>query len=142
MRFHEKGRGAKDRGAAAVEFALVFPLVIMLLLSVIEFSRLWNIQATISDSARIAARTAAILSTNPALDDAEVEAAAAADATGIPSFVDWSIATVTVALDCDTSGGVATSVVSVAPGSFSTWFSSALGTPITLTANGEMPCGG
>ncbi|MDQ0894593.1 TadE family protein [Agromyces ramosus] len=132
----------KERGAAAVEFALVFPLVIMLLLSVIEFSRLWNIQATISDSARIAARSAAILSNNPALDDAEIEAAATADATGIPSFVDWTTATVTVELDCDTSGGVATSVVSVTPGSFSTWFSSALGTPITLTANGEMPCGG
>ncbi|MDQ0894601.1 TadE/TadG family type IV pilus assembly protein [Agromyces ramosus] len=136
MRAHDK-----DRGAAAVEFALMFPLVIMLLLSVIEFSRLWNIQATISDSARIAARTAAILSTDPTFDDAEVQAAAIADATGIPSFVDWTTATVTVELDCDVSG-VATSVVTVAPGSFSTWFTSAVGTPITLTANGAMPCGG
>ncbi len=131
-----------DRGAAAVEFALVFPLVIMLLLCVIEFSRLWNIQATISDSARIAARSAAVYSNDPTLDDAEIEVAAAANATGIPSFVDWSVATVTVDADCDISGGVATSVVSVAPGSFSTWFSSALGSPITLVAHGEMPCGG
>lgn len=144
VRHKEVGRlrsRKNEQGAAAVEFALVFPLVIMLLLAVIEISRLWNIQATISDSARIAARSAAIYSNDPELDDAEVEAAATADATGIPSFVDWTAATVTVDLDCEASG-VATSVVSVAPGSFSTWFSSAIGSPITLTANGEMPCGG
>ena len=141
MRSRERSR-EKERGAAAVEFALVFPMVIMLLITVIEFSRLWNIQATLSDSARIAARTAAILSNDPTLDDAEIEAAATAEATGIPSFVDWSAVTFDIDTDCDTSGGVATSVVSVAPGSVTTWFTSALGSPITLTGNGEMPCGG
>lgn len=132
----------RERGAAAVEFALVFPLVIMLLLTVIEFSRLWNIQATISDSARIAARSAAILSNDPTLDDEEIEAAATADATGIPSFVDWTAATITIDVDCDTSGGVTTSVVSVTPGSITTWFTTALGSPIELNATGRTPCGG
>ena len=131
-----------ERGAAAVEFALVFPLVIMLLISVIEFSRLWNIQATISDSARIAARSAAVYWNDPNLDDDEIIAAAKADATGIPSFVDWDSTTIDVTLSCDSTEKVATSEVNVTPGSFSSWFSSAIGSPITLTAVGEMPCGG
>ncbi|MFF2277829.1 TadE/TadG family type IV pilus assembly protein [Agromyces sp. NPDC058126] len=134
-------RRKSERGAAAVEFALVFPLVIMLLLTVIEFSRLWNIQATISDSARIAARSAAVYSNDPDLDDSEVIAKAKADATGIPSFVDWSSATVNITISCDTTGA-ATSEVIVVPGSFSSWFTEALGDPITLKATGEMPCGG
>lgn len=134
-------RRKSERGAAAVEFALVFPLVIMLLLTVIEFSRLWNIQATISDSARIAARAAAVYSNDPDLDDSEVITKAKADATGIPSFVDWTSATVNITLSCDSTGS-ATSEVTVVPGSFSSWFTEALGNPITLKATGEMPCGG
>lgn len=126
----------KDRGAAAVEFALVFPMVIILLITVIEFSRLWNIQATISDAARVSARYAAVHNTEP-----DVIAQAIAEAHGVPGFVDWSTATVGVVVDCGTSGA-ATSSISVAPGSMTEWFSTALGSPITLSATGRMPCGG
>jgi len=130
-------RRSKERGAAAVEFALVFPLVIMLLLTVIEFSRLWNIQATISDGARVAARYAAIHARDDdfSIDDAKDQA------TSIPGLFQWSTATVDVTVDCE-DGGSATTKISVSPGSFSEWFSSALGSPIELTAVGEMPCGG
>ena len=129
--------GKSDRGAAAVEFALVFPLVIMLLLCVIEFSRLWNIQATISDGARISARFASLHS-----DEADVVNDAKDEARAIPGFVDWSTASIDVTPDCAGGSGVATTTITVSPGSVSEWFSTALGSPIKLTATGRMPCGG
>ena len=129
-------RRERERGAAAVEFALVFPLVIMLLITVIEFSRLWNIQATLSDAARLSARYAAVHHEDPT-----VIADATGVATGIPGFVDWSAASIVIGVDCDGSGD-ATSVISVSPGSVTEWFGSVLNSPIELDATGRMPCGG
>ena len=125
----------KERGAAAVEFALVFPLVIMLLLTVMEFSRLWNIQATLTDASGIAARYAGIHH-----EDDDVIADATALATAVPGFVDWSVATIDVTADCE-GAGVATAALSVSPGSITEWFTTALGSPIELNATGRMPCG-
>ena len=58
---------------------MVFPLVIMLLITVIEFSRLWNVQASISDGARISARYAAVHA-----EDVYVITKAKSEATAIP----------------------------------------------------------
>jgi len=127
----------KERGAAAVEFALVFPLVIMLLITVIEFSRLWNIQATLSDAARISARYVAVHSSDPLGGDIVSEAKD--EVRQIPGFVDWDAATINIS-DC--IDDVVVSTVSVSPGSVTAWFSSVLGTPITMSATGRMPCGG
>jgi len=78
---------ASERGAVAVEFAIVAPLLVMLLLGIMEFSRAYNAQATLSAAARegvrvmaitsnaTAARTAAenaAVSLQPALTDANI----------------------------------------------------------------------
>lgn len=125
-----------ERGAAAVEFAMVFPLVIMLLITIIEFSRLWNIQATLSDGARVSSRYAAVHHEDP-----DVIATATAQAEAIPGLVDWSAASIAISIDCEVAE-VATSEISISPGSITGWFADALGTPITLSATGKMPCGG
>lgn len=117
----------------------MFPLVITLLITVIEFSRLWNVQATISDGAMVAARYAAVHFDDPAVTD--LEGAAAAEAEAIPGLFDWSTATIDVTADCE-GAGVATSSISVSPGSMTEWFTSALGNPVELTATGRMPCNG
>jgi Flp pilus assembly pilin Flp len=124
-----------ERGAAAVEFALVFPLVIMLLITVIEFSRLWNVQATLTDAAGISARYAGIHH-----EETDVIAKAVLEAKSVPGLLDWSTATIVVAVDCDVAH-VATSSITVPPGSITEWFSTALGSPITLSSTGKMPCG-
>ena len=132
----------KDRGAAAVEFALMFPLVIMLLIAIFEFSRLWNVQATMADGARLSARYAAVHGnglSGAALDP--IKAAAATQATEIPGLVDWTTATIVIEVDCDVAG-VATSEITYAPGSVTQWFGEALGNPIELISTGKMPCGG
>jgi len=47
---------ASERGAVAVEFAIVAPLLVMLLLGIMEFSRAYNAQASLSAAARQALR--------------------------------------------------------------------------------------
>lgn len=76
-----------ERGAVAVEFALLAPVLVMLLLGIMEFSRAYNAQVTLSSAARegvrvmainnnaTAARTAvkaAASGLNPALTDASI----------------------------------------------------------------------
>jgi Flp pilus assembly protein TadG len=55
-----RGEHGADRGAAAVEFALVLPLLVMLLCGIADFSRAFNIQVTLSDAAAEGARLLAI----------------------------------------------------------------------------------
>lgn len=51
---------ASERGAAAVEFALVVPVLIMLLLGIMEFGRAYSAQTTLSNAAREGVRVMAI----------------------------------------------------------------------------------
>ena len=49
-----------DRGAVAVEFALVFPLLILVLFGVIEYGAIYNAQLVITGAAREGAREMAV----------------------------------------------------------------------------------
>lgn len=53
-------RWRSERGAAAVEFALVVPILLALLLGVIEFGHYFNVQISATHAAREAARTMSI----------------------------------------------------------------------------------
>jgi Flp pilus assembly protein TadG len=54
-------RRVRDRrGQAAVEFALVLPFLLIMLVGIIEFGRAWNEHQVITDAAREAARKGAI----------------------------------------------------------------------------------
>ncbi|WJZ67469.1 pilus assembly protein [Kocuria rosea] len=53
-------RMRSERGAAAVEFALVVPILLVLLLGIIEFGRAYNVQISLTHAARETARTMAI----------------------------------------------------------------------------------
>lgn len=48
-----------ERGAAAVEFALVLPLFLLLVFGIVDFSRAFNVQLTVSDAAAEGARALA-----------------------------------------------------------------------------------
>ena len=50
----------RDRGAAAVEFALVVPILLTLVIGIIEFGRAYNIQTTLSNAARDGVRVMAL----------------------------------------------------------------------------------
>ncbi|MDQ0690157.1 TadE/TadG family type IV pilus assembly protein [Arthrobacter sp. W4I7] len=70
----------KSRGAIAVEFALVAPLLLALITGVVEFANIFNSQISVTQAAREAARTMAVK--NSQID---AKAAAVAGAPGINS---------------------------------------------------------
>jgi hypothetical protein len=49
-----------DRGAAAVEAALVLPLILMVVFGIIDFGRMLNAQIVVSQAAREAARAESV----------------------------------------------------------------------------------
>ncbi|GAB3282108.1 pilus assembly protein [Sinomonas notoginsengisoli] len=117
----------RERGAAAVEFALVLPLLITLVLGIIEFGHLYNAQIVITNAAREAARTMAI--TN---NSGTAASAAQAVATGY---------TINVTVGACTSGAEVVANVTSGVGLLTgSW----LGMPSTITVNGQgaMRCGG
>jgi Flp pilus assembly protein TadG len=76
-----------ERGASAVEFAFIAPLLILLVLGIAEFGRAFQVQGTLSAAAREGVRTMALQnnqiaarsmvrsvasSLNPALTDAQI----------------------------------------------------------------------
>jgi Flp pilus assembly protein TadG len=64
-----------DRGAAMVEFALILPVLLMLVMGIIEFGRAYNIQVSIQAAAREGARDLALRQSSGQVDSA-VRAAA------------------------------------------------------------------
>ena len=49
------------RGQSLVEFALVVPILLLMLVGMIEFGRAWNVSQTVTFAARQGARKAAVL---------------------------------------------------------------------------------
>ncbi len=132
-------RKGRDRGAAAVEFALVLPLLLLLVFGIIDFGRALDAQITLTQAAREGVRLAAL-----GYSDADVEArtqAAAPDLSGVD---------VTVASSCQPGAGPAADAEVNVSYSFSfvtpvgaiagLFGGSGLGGPITLSAQGVMPC--
>jgi Flp pilus assembly protein TadG len=58
-RAHRRASGR--RGQSLVEFALVVPLLLLLVVGVIELGRAWNINQVVTFAARQGARTAAVM---------------------------------------------------------------------------------
>ena len=130
------GIAARERGAAAVEFALLLPVLLLLVFGIVDFGRALNAQITLTQAAREGVRLAALGQPN-------VVSRTQAAATGI------SPVTVTVTV-CQAGEGPAPDAVVKTSYSFSfvtpigaiaaMFGGSGIGSPITLTAQGVMPC--
>jgi Flp pilus assembly protein TadG len=130
------GIAARERGAAAVEFALLLPVLLLLVFGIVDFGRALNAQITLTQAAREGVRLAALGQPN-------VVSRTQAAATGI------SPVTVTVTV-CQAGAGPAPDAVVKTSYSFSfvtpigaiaaMFGGSGIGSPITLTAQGVMPC--
>lgn len=125
-----------EHGAAAVEFALLVPVLIILVLGIIEFGRAYNVQSTLSNAAREGARSMAItknqdtaravaknaaLQLSPALQNSNFTFSLLSGTTG-SGCPPNDQTTVTISYQLSTMTGIAG--------------------PFALTGRGSMLCGG
>src|SRR5688500_6039647 len=123
-----------ERGASAVEFALIVPVLIVLVLGIIEFGHAFQVQGTLSAAAREGVRAMALRNDRAGAMDVVQNAAASLN----PDITD---AQITIDRDCPTVGGgdVAVRLAIDSPMPFLTGF---FGAGVNLTGTGVMRCNG
>lgn len=77
-------KSGSERGAAAVEFAILLPLLLLLVLGTIEYGRVYNAQITLTNAAREGVRVMAI-GNDPAAARNAAKNAASPVSTTIPT---------------------------------------------------------
>lgn len=126
-----------DRGAAAVEFALVLPLLVMMTVGIIAFGYMFHVQSVLNNAARDAVRVATL---TPATQAAPL-ARATAQASAAPSIA-LALTDITVDLSACATAAPSTTIrlahVSIELEDFSLL---GLG-KLTLTGTGSMRCNG
>ena len=124
-----------ERGAAAVEFAFIVPLLIVLVLGIAEFGRAFQVQGTLSAAAREGVRVMALQNDPAAARTAVRNAASSLD----PTITDAEI-TISPS-SCPTVNGGSTSVrLTISyPMPYLTGF---FGSGLNLTGTGVMRCDG
>jgi Flp pilus assembly protein TadG len=131
---------SRDRGSVAVEFALLLPVLLLLIFGIIDFGRAINDQITLTQAAREGARLASL-----GYSTSAVTTRAQSAATGLSP-----VPTVTVTTACPTGAGTGVDAVVklsytftfVTPvGAFAAMFGTAsFGSTLSLSATGEVPC--
>ena len=119
-----------ERGAVAVEFALLAPVLVMLLLGIMEFGRAYNVQVSLSSAAREGVRVMAITNNPTGARTAVKNAAVAVQ----PALTDSNI---TVTPNVCTSGTQVTVKVSYTLSTLT-----GIAGPFPLEGTGVMLCGG
>ena len=121
-----------ERGAAVVEFALVAPLLLMMVLGIAEFGRAYHVQATLSQAAREGVRVMA-LKNDPA-------GALAATRAAAPTL---TLTNVSVTPSSCAASGLTPAATATVTVTYSLPFISRLfGSGVTLTGTGVMRCNG
>jgi Flp pilus assembly protein TadG len=139
--FHRVRNTERDRGAAAVEMALILPLLLLIVFGLIDFGRLFYSQITITSAAREGARVSALGRPGSV---PTVVATAATPLSGVNGAV-------TVGCPATVTGDVSTTVVAsytfhfITPvGAIARLFTggSTVGGDIAMTGKGVMRCFG
>jgi Flp pilus assembly protein TadG len=126
---------ASERGAVAVEFAIVAPVLVMLLLGIVEFSRAYNAQASLSAAAREGVRVMAITGNQTTARSAAKTAAVSLR----PSLQDTNIH---FGAPCPSTVTTGTSPQATITITYSLSTMTGITGPFTLTGRGAMLCGG
>jgi len=118
-----------ERGAAAVEFALVFPILILVLIGIVEYGSVFNTQLMLTSAAREGARTMAVTGSAGAARTAVIDAAVGTTLTA---------ANVTVTpTACTSTGNVSVTVVYNKP-----YLTGLFGAPVALEGKSTRKCFG
>ncbi|BCW67953.1 hypothetical protein NicSoilB4_27160 [Arthrobacter sp. NicSoilB4] len=123
----QKGR---ERGAVAVEFALVAPILLAIVVAIVEFSSFYNLQISVTQAAREAAREMAVTK-----NAGQAVAAGVAGAPGLgipPGNITFS------AGGCATPGATVIATITFTRASLTGFF----GPTVTVNGRAAMRCGG
>lgn len=135
-------RVTKEKGAVAVEFAIVLPVFLLLVLGIFEFGRAYNIQVSLSEAARESARYMAIHANEPGFSVGAAQSAGVGAAPSVP------LTNGDVAMSYSSGTSCAAGVNVISNVSYSTGFLTGLenligvSQPFTLRGVGVMRCGG
>ncbi|MHA7247655.1 TadE/TadG family type IV pilus assembly protein [Arthrobacter tecti] len=129
-----------ERGAVAVEMALLLPVLLILLLGIMEFGRAFNTQITLTNAARDAVRVMAIGNPQTAADTAEVKTKAktAAVTSGALLAPELLPGDVNVGSCTDSPSGPRVTVTIT----YELTTLTGIAGPFTMTGKGVMRCGG
>jgi Flp pilus assembly protein TadG len=130
----------KERGAVAVEMAIILPLLLLILIGIMEFGRAYNVQVSLTQAAREGARYAAVHYQDGSLDvsAAALEAAPALEGLGVnvsdnaSACAPGSNVEVTTSISLPSMTGFLNSGLFGGAGIF----------PLNMTGVGVMRCGG
>jgi Flp pilus assembly protein TadG len=126
---------ASERGAVAVEFAILVPVLVMLLLGIMEFSRAYNAQASLSAAAREGIRVMAI--TGKTADATIAAQSAAASLSPGLQGTDMHFGT-----PCPTTIPPGTSPQTTLTITYTLSTLTGIAGPFTMSGKGAMLCGG
>ncbi|BCW46381.1 TadE/TadG family type IV pilus assembly protein [Arthrobacter sp. StoSoilB5] len=130
----------KERGAVAVEMAILLPLLLLILIGIMEFGRVLNVQVSLTQAAREGARYAAVHYQDGGLNVSGTALAAAPSLSGLgvsvtdnaSSCAPGSNVTVTTSVSLTSMSGFLDAGFFGGPGIF----------PLNMTGVGVMRCGG
>lgn len=131
--------GEADRGAAAIEFALLLPLMLLLVFGIIDFGRALNAQITLTQAAREGARLASFGQSSAAV---VTRTQGAATGFSLPAG-DISVTTCPQNAGPGTDGQVTISYpfsFATPVGAIASMFGHGVASPLTLTAKAVVPC--
>ncbi len=130
-----------DRGAAAVEFALLLPVLLLIVFGLIDFGRALNAQITLTQAAREGARLDALGQSAQAVVQRTITAATGLGLTA-GDVTETQACAPGAGPSADADVQVSYRFTFITPvAAISTLFgASAIGGPVTMTARGVMPC--
>ena len=130
-----RDRFQDERGATAVEFAFIVPLLIVLVLGIAEFGRAFQVQGTLSAAAREGVRLMALQNDPAAARAAVRNAASSLD----PAITDGQIQIDPASCPTLNAGSTSVRLTISYPMPYLTGF---FGTSVALTGTGVMRCNG
>lgn len=131
---------ATERGAVAVEFALLTPVLIMLLLGIMEFGRAYNVQVTLTNAAREGVRNMAINNSRSAAVSATRSAADTLNPKLADSDIVFSFRNIPETAPAPTTCSVGRQVTVTVNYSLTTM--TGVAGPFAMSGTGAMLCGG
>lgn len=127
----------EDRGAIAVEMALLLPVLILLLLGIMEFGRAYNAQVTLTNAAREGVRVMAITNVRADARTAATNAMSTLKVTSTnPTFTFATSPTATSPAVCAAGRQVSMTIT------YTLDSLTGIAGPFSMTGKGVMQCGG